>query len=62
MGDRTKIQMPQRLKDVAHCLLGGGEDSHVEGWPVFVLFFFFFKLRNGRLITLVLKEVFKEVS
>ena len=25
-------------------------------------FFFFFKLRNGRLITLVLKEVFKEVS
>ena len=53
--------MPQRLKDVAHCLLGGGEDSHVEGWPVFV-FFFFFKLRNGRLITLVLKEVFKEVS
>ena len=60
MGDRTKIQMPQRLKDVAHCLLGGGEDSHVEGWPVFV--FFFFKLRNGRLITLVLKEVFKEVS
>lgn len=41
MGDRTKIQMPQRLKDVAHCLLGGGEDSHVEGWPVFVLFFFF---------------------
>ena len=62
MGDRTKIQMPQRLKDVAHCLLGGGEDSHVEGWPVFVLFCFFFKLRNGRLITLVLKEVFKEVS
>ena len=61
MGDRTKIQMPQRLKDVAHRFLGGGEDSHVEGWPVFVLFFFF-KLRNGRLITLVLKEVFKEVS
>ena len=44
VGDRTKIQMPQRLKDVAHCLLGGGEDSHVEGWPVFVLFCLFFFL------------------
>lgn len=37
-GDRTKIQMPQRLKDVAHRFLGGGEDSYVEGWPVFVSF------------------------
>ena len=30
--------MPQRLKDVAHRFLGGGEDSHVKGWPVFVSF------------------------
>lgn len=36
--------------------------THMLKVGQFLFFVFFFKLRNGRLITLVLKEVFKEVS
>ena len=36
--------------------------THMLKVGQFLFCFFFFKLRNGRLITLVLKEVFKEVS
>ena len=59
MGDRTKIQMPQRLNANTFCSsFLGGEDAHCIGWPVFA----FFKLRDDRLLTWVQKTFFKEVQ